>query len=92
VPVHPTQLYEAFALAPIALGSLHLRRTRAPDRVVVGAYLVAAGVIRFAIEFLRVNTRVIGTLSVAHIAALTAVVIGCGLLLRGYPKKALPAA
>lgn len=89
VPVHPTQLYEAVLLVPLALGLIRLRRRRAPDRLVVGAYLVSAGVIRFAIEFLRVNAQVIGPLSVAHVAALVAIGVGCALLLRGRPNKAL---
>ena len=85
VPVHPTQLYEALALVAVTLGLLSLRRRGASDRVVVGAYLVSAGITRFAIEFLRVNVRVIGALSVAHIAALTAIAIGSALLLRRRP-------
>lgn len=82
VPVHPTQLYEAFALVPVAAALLRLRRRHASDRIVVGAYLVSAGLVRFGIEFLRVNARVLGPLSVAHVAALTAAAIGCALLMR----------
>jgi phosphatidylglycerol---prolipoprotein diacylglyceryl transferase len=86
VPVHPTQLYEAVALVPVAIGLLYLRRRGAADRIVVGAYLVAVGLVRAAIEFLRVNRRVVGPLSVAHLAALAAVGIGAALLLRGAGK------
>jgi hypothetical protein len=35
-----------------------------------------AGSVRFAIEFLRINTPVIGVLTVAHLAALAAIVLG----------------
>ena len=59
VPVHPTQLYEAAALIPLALVLLRLRRRRMPDRVVLGTYLVLAGLLRFAIEFVRINERVL---------------------------------
>jgi hypothetical protein len=38
-------------------------------------------VIRFAIEFLRVNERVLGALSVAHVAAIGVIVVGAALLL-----------
>jgi len=39
-------------------------------------------VIRFAIEFLRVNERVLGALSVvAHVAAIGVMVVGAALLL-----------
>jgi phosphatidylglycerol:prolipoprotein diacylglycerol transferase len=81
VPVHPTQLYEAAALVPLAFVLFRWRRLGHPDTFVLGAYLVLAGVIRFAIEFLRVNERVVGVLSVAHLASLTAITIGMALLL-----------
>jgi phosphatidylglycerol:prolipoprotein diacylglycerol transferase len=81
VPVHPTQLYEAAALIPLALLLLRWRRQGRADRVVLGAYLVLAGALRFAIEFIRVNERVLGIFSVAHLASLAAVVAGAGLLL-----------
>jgi phosphatidylglycerol:prolipoprotein diacylglycerol transferase len=80
--VHPTQLYEAAALVPVALLLLRWRSQGKPDRVVLGAYLVLAGAIRFAIEFIRVNQRVAGPLTVAHLASLTAVVAGVVLLTR----------
>ncbi len=79
VPVHPTQLYEAAALVPIALLLLYARRAGYADRRVLGLYLVLAGAVRFAIEFIRVDVRVVGILSVAHLASLAAV--GAGLIL-----------
>ena len=39
-----------------------------------------AGAIRFAIEFLRVDVRVLGVLSVAHVASLAAMLIGAAIL------------
>jgi len=81
VPVHPTMIYEALALLPLAWLLMRARGRRAPDAVVLGAYLAAAGTIRFFVEFLRINVWVAGPLSVAHIAALLAVAAGCGLLL-----------
>jgi prolipoprotein diacylglyceryltransferase len=48
---------------------------------VVGVYLVSAGLVRFGIEFLRVNPRVVGPLSIAHVAALIAAAMGCALLM-----------
>jgi phosphatidylglycerol:prolipoprotein diacylglycerol transferase len=80
--VHPTQLYEAAALVPLAWLLLRWRRRGASDTVVLGAYLLLAGTIRFAIEFLRVDVRVIAGLSVAHLASLAAIVIGAVMLLR----------
>ncbi|HJR60648.1 MAG TPA: prolipoprotein diacylglyceryl transferase family protein [Vicinamibacterales bacterium] len=80
VPVHPTMVYEALALVPLAWLLIRLRRRGTPDVVVLGTYLAMAGFIRFAIEFLRINERVLGPLSVAHIAALLAVAAGLALL------------
>lgn len=82
IPVHPTQLYEAAALIPLAWILLRWRRAGRPDTDVLGGYLVAAGAIRFAIEFLRINERVLDGLSVAHLASLAAVAIGLLLLSR----------
>jgi phosphatidylglycerol:prolipoprotein diacylglycerol transferase len=81
VPVHPTQLYEAAALIPLALLLLRWRRRGRADRVVLGAYLVLAGALRFAVEFIRVNERVVGIFSVAHLASLAAIITGAALLL-----------
>ena len=82
IPVHPTQLYEAAALIPIAWLLLRWRRQGRPDRSVLGAYFVMAGTLRFAIEFLRVNTRVLGPLTVAHLASAGVALVGLALLAR----------
>lgn len=80
VPVHPTQLYEAAALVPLAYLLVRWRRNGRPDTFVLGGYLLLAGAIRFAIEFLRVDVRVVGVFSVAHLASLGAMAIGIALL------------
>jgi phosphatidylglycerol:prolipoprotein diacylglycerol transferase len=80
VPVHPTMMYEAVLLVPLAWYLVRLRRAQAPPAVVLGMYFLAAGLIRFAVEFLRINERVAGPLSVAHIAALLAAAAGAALL------------
>ena len=82
VPVHPAQLYEAFALVPLAWLLFRWRKQGRADVSVLGAYLVVAGAIRFLIEFIRVNVRVLGVLSVAHLASLMAIAIGIACLLR----------
>lgn len=79
--VHPTMMYEAILLVPLAWMLIRMRRQPVADRVVLAVYLIAAGLIRFAIEFLRINERVAGPLSVAHIAALLAVAAGLVLIL-----------
>ena len=55
VPVHPTQIYEAICLAVLGWLLLRWRRTGVSDRQVIGRYLLTAGTVRFAIEFIRVN-------------------------------------
>lgn len=78
--VHPTQLYEAIPL--LLIGCLLLRWRRGPhdDRFVLGAYFALAGTTRFLIEFVRVNERIVGPFTVAHIASALAAVVGMSLL------------
>ena len=82
VPVHPTQLYETIALAGVAWALIRWRRKGVADAVVLGRYLVLAGSIRFAIEFIRVNLRVVGPLTLAHLFAQSLVGAGVTLILR----------
>lgn len=80
--VHPTQIYEALALMPLVWLLVRQRRSGVSDRAIIGTYLVGAGAIRFAIEWLRVDVRVVGSLSIAHLASLAAIAIGAILLAR----------
>jgi phosphatidylglycerol:prolipoprotein diacylglycerol transferase len=80
--VHPTQIYEAIFLALLAWILIRWRRRGISDRAVLGRYFVAVGAFRFLLEFLRVNTRVAGPLTVAHFFALAVVVLGVVLLAR----------
>ena len=56
------------------------RFLQVPDAIVLGRYLVLAGSIRFAIEFIRVNVRVLGPLTLAHLVSLVLVIIGTVML------------
>ncbi len=76
MPVHPTQLYEAIGLVPLALFLIRLRKSGRSDATVVGTYLILAGALRFAIEFVRVHEPVAGPLAVAHLLSLVAIVAG----------------
>jgi phosphatidylglycerol:prolipoprotein diacylglycerol transferase len=78
--VHPTQLYEAIFLAGLAWLLIRWRRRGIGDRTVLGRYLVLAGGFRFLLEFVRVNTRVAGPFTVAHVFALAVVVLGAAIL------------
>src|SRR5690606_33826411 len=82
VPVHPTQLYELLALLPLAWMLLRWRRQGRPDLFVLGGYLMAAGLVRFGIEFLRVRHPLLGPLALAHLFALVAIGVGLALIWR----------
>lgn len=84
--VHPTQLYEAIPLFLIGTLLIKLRTAHRNDRLVFGTYLVLAGTTRFLIEFVRVNDRVVGPLTVAHLASIAAAAAGL-MLLRSHPRS-----
>jgi len=89
VRVHPTQLYEAVALAVVAWALIRWRRQGVADAVVLGPYFVLAGSIRFAIEFIRINLRILGPLTLAHLIALCLAVAGMTMILQNsQPRKA----
>jgi phosphatidylglycerol---prolipoprotein diacylglyceryl transferase len=85
--VHPTQIYEAIFLAVFAWVLIRWRRAGVPDRAVLGRYFVGVGAFRFALEFLRINTRVLGPLTVAHMFALAVVALGVVLIVRPAPAR-----
>jgi phosphatidylglycerol:prolipoprotein diacylglycerol transferase len=80
--VHPTQIYEAIFLGVLAWVLIRWRRKGVADRTVLGRYFVLAGAFRFALEFVRVNVRVLGPLTVAHCFALLVTLLGVVILLR----------
>jgi phosphatidylglycerol:prolipoprotein diacylglycerol transferase len=76
VPVHPTQLYETAGLVPLAWLLVRWRRRGVPDAVVLGRYLILAGALRFAIEFLRLGLRIVGPFTLAHLISAGVVAAG----------------
>ena len=82
VPVHPTQLYEAAFLAVFAWLLVRWRRHGVADWKVLGRYFLIAGLFRFALEFLRVNTRVAGPFTVAHFFSAAVAAVGLIILRR----------
>lgn len=90
VPVHPTQLYEAAALA-VAAWLLHAwRRSGVDDRAVLGRYFVLAGTIRFVIEFVRVNLPILGPLTLAQLISSGLVAAGIWMMLRFRTRRLRP--
>jgi phosphatidylglycerol:prolipoprotein diacylglycerol transferase len=91
VPVHPTQLYELALLLPLTWLLIRWRSRGVPDQVVFGRYLAMAGMIRFAIEFVRVNEPVAGPFTLAHLISAAIALAGVALLTtatRGRPVQA----
>ena len=82
VPVHPTQIYEAVLLVVIALALVRWRRADVAGAVVLGRYFVLAGLTRFAIEFIRVNARLFGPLTLAHVISLGLITVGMAMICR----------
>ena len=80
IPVHPTQLYELVLLLPVAWLLIRWRRNGVMDRVVVGRYLLLAGLIRFGIEFIRVNEPIVGPFTLAHLISGGVALVGILLL------------
>ena len=93
VPVHPTQLYEAAVLIVVAWTLIRWRRKQMPDVLVFARYLVLAGTLRFLIEFIRINVRVVGPFTVAQIFSFAVVVTGLSLMVvnrqEGRTKKSV---
>jgi phosphatidylglycerol---prolipoprotein diacylglyceryl transferase len=80
VPVHPTQIYEAIPLLLIAYTLVHWRRRGVADIVVLGRYLLMTGLLRFGIEFIRVNERVALGLTVAQWVSIAVAIAGVGMI------------
>jgi phosphatidylglycerol---prolipoprotein diacylglyceryl transferase len=80
IPVHPTQLYEMVLLLPIAWLLIRWRRQGVADRLVLGRYLVLAGALRFAIEFIRVNEPIAGPFTLAQMIAAALAIAGIVLI------------
>lgn len=80
VPVHPTQIYEAIPLVLIAYLLVRWRRNGLEDSAVLGRYLVMTGLLRFGIEFIRVNERVALGLTVAQWVSAGVVVAGVAMI------------
>jgi phosphatidylglycerol:prolipoprotein diacylglycerol transferase len=64
------------ALIVIGFLLLRWRHRGTTDAVVIGRYLLLAGAVRFAIEFVRVNERVLGPFTVAHLVSGALVIVG----------------
>lgn len=55
IPLHPTQLYEAFAEGLICLFLMWRMKANPKDGSVIGFYLLLYGLVRFGVEFVRMH-------------------------------------
>jgi phosphatidylglycerol:prolipoprotein diacylglycerol transferase len=79
--VHPTQLYEVAALLFVFYLLWRWRRHEHAMGWLFGCYLVAIGIERFLVEFLRAkDDRLLGGFTLAQAASVAAFVVGVGLL------------
>ena len=85
VPVHPTQLYKLLASASWD-GPAEVAATAVDDAIVLGRYFIVAGTLRFVVELIRVNTRVLWGLSVAHLVSFAVIAVGIGMLSVARPE------
>ena len=79
LPVLPTQLFEAAAVAALfaALLALHMRFARRATGLVSGCYLVGYACIRFGIEILRGDPRAaVGPFSISQTISLALFLVG----------------
>lgn len=91
-PVYPTSLYE-FVLCTgifIFLWTLAKRNTL-PAGMIFSIYLIFNGLERFAIETIRINNKVLGSLTDAQIIALVLFLIGVGFTAWLWKKGKRPA-
>ena len=85
IPLHPTQLYEAFAEGLICLILIYILKRAHKDGAVIGLYLVLYGLVRFGVEFLRMHDSsnpLGGPFTLEQWISLVAVAAGAWLLVR----------
>jgi phosphatidylglycerol---prolipoprotein diacylglyceryl transferase len=88
--VHPTPVYETFTMGLVTLLLWQLRDRLAPG-MLIGLYLVLAGVERFLVEFIRRNDAVFIGLTIPQLFSLAMVIGGTVLMVarRGAVRPAL---
>lgn len=76
VRVHPTPVYETILYLGLFVLLWSLRKRGFAEGRLFFLYLILAGVIRFAVEFLRINRRVFVGLSEAQLIAIGMIIFG----------------
>jgi phosphatidylglycerol:prolipoprotein diacylglycerol transferase len=87
IPLHPSQLYEAFAELAILAVLLWWFRRPHRDGSVLGLYLVLYSVVRFAVEFVRFHEQPLQAgLSLTQWISLATIPFGLWLMRRAEPR------
>ena len=94
IPLHPAQLYEAFAEAIICF--ILVRKLKGPHRdgQIIGLYLALYGVVRLLVEFVRMHDSsnpMGGPLTLEQWISLILALLGAALVIRA-PRQAKPLA
>jgi phosphatidylglycerol:prolipoprotein diacylglycerol transferase len=77
IPIHPTQLYEAFGMLAILALLLGLRKVPAFEGALIWVFLATYGLLRFVIEFYRGDLRpMVGLLSLNQAVCLLFFALG----------------
>ena len=85
--VHPTQLYEIAAMLVVFALIWRWRTLPRGTGWLFGAYMVLAGIERFAVEFLRAkDDRLLGEFSVAQVASVVMVIVGAVVITQLSPR------
>jgi phosphatidylglycerol---prolipoprotein diacylglyceryl transferase len=79
VTVQPTPIYETLAMGLVAYALWRLRDRVRPG-VVLGGYLVASGLERLLVEFIRRNKEVLAGLTAPQLESIAAMLAGAALL------------
>lgn len=74
--VHPTPVYEMIVYTGIFLFLLQLKKRNLPPGRLFAIFMVMAGIERFAIEFIRINDRILFGLTEAQIVSIFLVAAG----------------
>ena len=89
--VHPTPVYETLAMGLVGVVLWRLRDRFAPG-VLFGLYLIAAGVERFLVEFIRRNEEVVAGLTQPQLISLALMALGAAIVaVRGRVPRAATA-
>ena len=88
LPVHPTQLYSAVALALICCILLFLWKRRLFKGQIFWSYLVIYSVFRFGIEFLRDDTpQMLWGLKISQLVGIPMFLTGCVAIVVGFVRS-----